>query len=66
MANHVGATAKVSEVNVRSQAAPAKPPASVAKPTAHDTVNISAAGKAASQAKQTKASTEVKHGGERK
>jgi hypothetical protein len=67
MANPVGAVPHVPQVAQVHEAAAAKPAANVAKVTPQDTVNISAAGKAASQAKPaTKLAEDAKQGGENK
>ena len=51
MANPVGAVSQVPPVAPAHEAQAEKPAANVTKVTPQDTVNISAAGKAASQAK---------------
>ncbi|MFZ0520022.1 MAG: hypothetical protein WAN14_10615 [Candidatus Acidiferrales bacterium] len=66
MANPVGAISNAQHVNPTTQPAAAKPAANVQKPTPQDTVNISAAGKAASQASQSTKSGDVNHDGDTK
>lgn len=66
MANPVGSVATVQHVNPTTQSAAAKPATNVQKPTPQDTVNISAAGKAASQASQSTKSGDVDHDGDSK
>jgi hypothetical protein len=67
MANPVGAVPHVPHVAQVQEASAAKPAANVTKLTPQDTVNISAAGKAASQAKPaTKLAEDAKHNGENK
>ena len=61
MANPVGAISNVKRVNSTTQPAPAKPAVNVAKTTPQDRVNISAAGRAASQASQSKPLTDADH-----
>ncbi|MGD0426049.1 MAG: hypothetical protein ABSC10_04955 [Candidatus Acidiferrales bacterium] len=63
MANPVGAVSHVPQVPQASQAPPSKPAANVNKVTPQDTVNISAAGKAANQAKSAPAADEGQRGG---
>ena len=53
MANPVGAISNAQGVNSTTQPAPAKPAVNVAKTTPQDSVNISAAGRAASQASKS-------------
>jgi hypothetical protein len=66
MANSVGAVSHAPQAAQGHDAPAAKPAAIVAKVTPQDTVNISAAGKAASQAKPApKATEDGKHGGEK-
>jgi hypothetical protein len=67
MANPVGAASHAPQVPQASQAPPSKPAANVAKVTPQDSLNISAAGKAASQAKSTApAADEGQHGGQKR
>jgi hypothetical protein len=67
MANSVGAVAHVPPVAPAPETPAEKPAANVVKVTPQDSVNISAAGKAASQAKPaTKASGDVDHDGDSK
>jgi hypothetical protein len=64
MANPVGAVSHVPPVAPAHETQAEKPAANVTKVTPQDTVNISAAGKAASQAKPaTKPTEDAKHGG---
>lgn len=57
MANPVGSIATVQHVNPTTQPAAAKPAANVQKPTPQDSVNISAAGRAARRASQQSPAT---------
>jgi hypothetical protein len=67
MANPVGAVSHAPQVAAAHEAPAAKPAANVTKVTPQDTVNISAAGKAASQAKPAhKVAEDAKNGGEKK
>ena len=66
MANSVGAISNVQRVNSTTQPAPAKPAVNVAKTTLQDSGNISAAGRAASQASQSKLLTDAEHDGDSK
>jgi hypothetical protein len=67
MANPVGAVSHAPQAAPANEAPTAKPAANVTKVTPQDTVNISAAGKAASQAKPApKAAEDAKNGGEKK
>lgn len=66
MANQVGPIATVQHVNPATQPATAKPAANVQKPTPQDSVNISAAGQAASRASQSKPLTDADHDGDSK
>jgi hypothetical protein len=66
MANPVGAISNVQQVNPTTQPAAAKPAVNVAKTTPQDSVNISAAGRAASQTTQSKPLTNVDHDGDSK
>jgi hypothetical protein len=61
MADRVGAISSVQRVNSTTQPAPAKPAVNVAKTTPQDSVNISAAGRAASQTSQSKPLTDADH-----
>jgi hypothetical protein len=64
MANQVGAVSHVPPVAPAHETQAEKPAANVTKAAAQDTVNISAAGKAASQAKPAaKPAEEAKHNG---
>jgi hypothetical protein len=64
MANHVGAAAHVPPVAPAHETQAEKPAANVTKVTPQDSINISAAGKAASQARPaTKSAEDAKHGG---
>jgi hypothetical protein len=64
MANPVGAVSHVPPVAPAHETQAEKPAANVAKVTPQNTVNISAAGKAASQAKlAVKPAEGAKHGG---
>jgi hypothetical protein len=67
MANPVGAVSHAPQVSQAREAPAAKPAANQTKVTPQDTVNISAAGKAASQAKLgSQVADEAHHGGEKK
>jgi hypothetical protein len=66
MANPVGSIATVQHVNPTTQPAAAKPAVNTPKATPQDGVNISAAGRAASQASQSTTSGDVDHGGDSK
>lgn len=67
MANSVGAVSQAPQVSQASQAPPAKPAAKANQATPQDSVNISAAGKAASQANLAgKSSGDVDHDGDSK
>jgi hypothetical protein len=67
MANPVGAVSHAPQVAAAHEAPAAKPAANVTKVTPQDSVNISAAGKAASQAKPAgKPSGDVDHDGDSK
>jgi hypothetical protein len=67
MANPVGAVSHAPQVAQAHEAPAAKPAANVTKVTPQDTVNISAAGKAASQAQPaTKPSSDANHDGDSK
>lgn len=67
MANPVGAVSHAPQVSQAREAPAAKPAANQTKVTSQDTVNISAAGKAASQAKLgSQVADEARHGGEKK
>ncbi|MGA7852414.1 MAG: hypothetical protein WCA15_03745 [Candidatus Acidiferrales bacterium] len=66
MANPVGSIATVQHVNPTTQPAASKPAVNTPKATPQDSVNISAAGKAASQASQSTKSGDVDHDGDSK
>jgi len=67
MANPVGAVSNAPQVAQIHEASATKPEANVTKVTPQDTVNISAAGKAASQARPAaKTSGDVDHDGDSK
>ncbi len=67
MANPAGAVSHVTPVALAHETQAEKPAAYVTKITPQDTVNISAAGKAASQAKPAaKPSNDVDHDGDSK
>jgi hypothetical protein len=67
VANPVGAVSHAPQVAVAHEAPAEKPAANVTKVTPQDTVNINAAGKAASQAKPApELAEEAKNGGEKK
>jgi hypothetical protein len=66
MANPVGSIATVQQVNPTTQPATAKPAVNTPKATPQDSVNISAAGRAASQASQSTKSGDVDHDGDSK
>lgn len=67
MANPVGAVSHAPQAVDLNQASAAKPATNIAKLTPQDSVNISAAGKAASQAKPAaKTSGDVDHDGDSK
>jgi hypothetical protein len=66
MANPVGAISNVPHVNRTTQPAAAKPAVNVAKTTPQDSVNISAAGRAASQMGKSKPSTDADRDGDSK
>jgi len=66
MANPVGALSHAPQVAQTHEAPAAKPAANQTKVTPQETVNISAAGKAASQAKPgSQVADEGRHGGEK-
>jgi hypothetical protein len=66
MANPGGAIANVAQVNPTTQPAAAKPAVNVAKTTPPDSVNISAAGRAASQRTQSQPPTDADYDGDSK
>lgn len=66
MANPVGSIAAVQDVNSTTQPSASKPAANRPKATPRDSVNISAAGRAASQASQPTKSGDVDHDGDSK
>ena len=66
MANPVGAISNVQRVNSTTQPAPVKTAVNVAKTTPQDSGNIRAAGRAASQASQSKPLTDADHDGDSK
>ncbi|MGA8406538.1 MAG: hypothetical protein WB680_05110 [Candidatus Acidiferrales bacterium] len=66
MANPVGAISNTQHVNPTTQPAAAKPAANVPKTTPQDSVKISEAGKAASQASQSTKSGDVDRDGDSK
>jgi hypothetical protein len=66
MANPVGAISNAQQVNPTTQPAAAKPAVNTPKATPQDSVNISAAGRAASQASQSTKSGDVDHDGDSK
>jgi hypothetical protein len=61
MANPIAAISNVQQVTTSQQAAAPKPPANVTKVTPQDTVNISAAGAAASKANAVQPSPHQGH-----
>ncbi len=66
MANPVGSVTTARHVNPTTQPAAAKPAVNSPKATPQDSVNISAAGRAASQASQSTKSGDVDHDGDSK
>jgi hypothetical protein len=66
MANPVGSIATVQHANPTTQPATAKPVVNTPKATPQDSVNISAAGRAASQGSQSTKSGDVNHDGDSK